>query len=32
MKEFYIASGVLLLSIVGLLVYIWHNSPIEGLY
>ncbi len=32
MKEFYIASAVLLLSLVGFLVYLWHNSPIEGLY
>jgi len=31
MKEFYIASTVLLLSIVGLLVYVWHYNPIEGL-
>lgn len=32
MKEFYIFSTLAIAAIVGLITYLWHNSPIEGLY
>jgi len=32
MKCFYISAAVVLVSVVSFLIYMWHNSPIEGLY
>ena len=32
MKEFYILTTLAVAALVGFITYLWHNSPVEGLY